>query len=64
MPEVRPKNAFTSEPDLLCHPLRRDVVGIGDELEADEPKLVERPTGEQAERARADSLAACRSVRY
>ena len=46
MAEMRAKDAFPLEADLLGHALRRDVVGIGDQLEALELQLVECPTAQ------------------
>ena len=41
MSQVRAKDPLSPEPDLLGNTLRRDVVGIGDEVEPLKLKLVE-----------------------
>ena len=41
---MRAKNALSPKPDLLGNTLRRDVVGVGDELEPLELELVEGET--------------------
>ena len=48
MPEVRAEDALAQETDLLGDALRRDVVGIGDEIDALELELVERMPGRAA----------------
>src|SRR5215218_7566370 len=52
MEEVRAKHAFATKPDFLRNPLRRLVVGVGDELEALEAELLEAVATEQPEGAR------------
>ena len=41
MSQVRAKDALSPEPDLLGNTLRRDVVGIGDEVEPLKLELAE-----------------------
>ncbi len=55
MHEVRAEHALAPEPDLLGDALRRDVVRIGDEIDALQLEIVERLAREESQRPRADS---------
>jgi len=46
MAEMRAKDAFPLETNLLGDALRGEVLGIGDQLEALELQLVECPTAQ------------------
>ena len=60
MPQVGTKDALALETDLFGNTLRGDVVGIGDEVDALKPKVVEPVPGEKAKSPCADALLARR----
>ena len=52
------QHAFALESDLLGDPLGRDVVGIGDQIEALKVELLERVAREKPQRTSAHAPAA------
>jgi hypothetical protein len=59
VPQVRAKDALSPESDLLGNTLRRDVVGICDEVEPLKLELVEGETYEQTQGTCTRALPAC-----
>jgi len=48
---MRPHDALALKPDLLGDALRSKVLGIGDEVDASQPEILERVASEKAKRA-------------
>jgi hypothetical protein len=57
MTEMRAKDAFPLEADLLSHALRGEVFGIGYELDTRQLELLERVSREESQRASTDAPA-------
>src|SRR4029078_9267376 len=56
--QMRPHDALALKPDLLGDALRSKVLGIGDEVDASQPEILERVASEKAKRAGARPVSA------